>query len=139
MNSTTTNTEIEYPLYDISDYGWNEFKEKEHNIIFQNPYPGIVPYQKKKFTDRMKQYEFVDCKGVVYKVTDITFEKPRGIRGFFTLASVIQLHFHPAGKTLDLDQFRSLIISRARETNNANLENAAASATAIANILKPAS
>lgn len=128
---------IEFPLYDVSDYGWNEFREKEHNIIFQNPYAGIVPYLKKKFVNRMKQYEFMDCSGKVYKVNDIEFTKPQGVRGFFTLASLITLKFYATGRTITLEEFRNLVITRAAETGNAPLEETAKRAGSISEILKP--
>jgi hypothetical protein len=137
VKESIDSTAIIYPLYDISEYGWHEFREKEHNIIFQNPYAGIVPCQKKRFRERMMNYEFVDCNGVVYKVADISFTKPHGIRGFFTLASLIDLKFNKTGHKLTLEEFRKIIIDRAVETGNKNLEETALQANSISEILKP--
>ncbi len=50
---------MNFPVYDISGYGWSRYKVKEHNVLYENPYTAIIPCNRKKFEERIKKFKFV--------------------------------------------------------------------------------
>ncbi len=59
---------MNFPVYDISPFSWNKYRIKEHNILYENPYTALTPINRNKFIDRIRNFQFVDSSGIIYKV-----------------------------------------------------------------------
>jgi hypothetical protein len=127
---------MNFPIYDISDFSWNNYRIKEHNVLYENPYSGFAPRNKGKFLERIKKFKFIDPDGVIYKAKGFIIHPKKGLSRFFSLTYKIEIEFIGTNELYTLEEFKELLIKRARETKNLKLEKIASSANSFDDILR---
>ena len=126
---------MKFPIYDISDCCWDKYMIKEHNILFENPYSGLIPFSKRKFWSRIKKFKYIDANGVIYKVSDFKIYPKKGPSKFLFWIQNIEFLFNKSEELYNLEEFKELLVKRARETNNKTLENIVMKANSFEDIL----
>lgn len=127
---------MNFPIYDISDFSWNKYRIKEHNVLYENPYSGIVPRNRDEFPERIKKFKFVDSDGVIYKVIGVKIHPKKGLAKLFSFINKIEFEFVRTEEQYTIEEFKELLIKRARETQNEKLEEIVKKASSFADILQ---
>lgn len=127
---------MNFPLYDISDYSWEKYRIKEHNILYENPYTGILPSNKDEFGERIRKFKFVDSDGILYKVTGFKIHPKKGLAKLLLLTKKIEFEFVRSDEHYSIEEFKELLLKRARETRNESLEKIVKNANSFKDILR---
>ena len=126
---------MNFPIYDISEFSWNNYRIKEHNVLYENPYSAIVPSNKEKFGERIRKFKFVDADGMLYKVTGFKVLPNKGLAKLLSFTKKIELEFVRIDEQYTIEMFKELLIKRAKETQNEGLEKIVRSANSFKDIL----
>lgn len=126
---------MNFPIYDISEFSWSNYRIKEHNVLFENPYSGIMPCSSDEFADRIRKFKFVDSDGNLYNVTGFKILPNQGLAKLFLLTKRIELDFVRIDEQYTLEMFKGLLIQRAKDTNNEKLEERVKHANSFKDIL----
>lgn len=126
---------MKFPIYDISDSCWDKYRIKEHNVLFENPYSGLIPFSKRKFWNRIKKFKYIDADGVLYKINGFRIYPKKGPERVLFWIKNIELSFNRSDELYNLEEFKELLVKRARETNNETLENIVLKANSFEDIL----
>ncbi len=126
---------MNFPVYDISGYGWSRYKVKEHNVLYENPYTAIIPCNRKKFEERIKKFKFVGPDWIIYNVTGFKLKPKKGLAKLFFLTKKVELVFVKTDEQYTIEQFKELLTKRAKETQNKKLEDVVMNAYTIKDIL----
>jgi len=125
-----------FPIYDIAEDTWLQYRIREHNIIFENPDSNYIkPRNRQKYLEQMRRCKYVDCEGDIYKVVDFKFCKKRGITKYIPFFATIEFQFEKTGEKYPFEKFKQLIIDRSIETKNPYLEKFARKATTFKELL----
>lgn len=127
---------MNFPIYDISEFSWNNYRIKEHNVIYENPYSGVVPSNRDEFLERIKKFKFVDPNGAIYKVVSFKIHPRKGLARLFSFASKIDFEFVRTDESYTIEEFKELLIKRARETQNEKLEEIVNNSSSFNDILR---
>ena len=127
---------MNFPIYDISEYSWEKFRVKEHNVLYENPYHGILPGKKDEFSERIQKFKYVDPDGVVYKVTGFKILPEKGLAKRLPFKKRIELEFVRTDEQYTIEEFKKLLLKRAKETQNENLEQIVRNANSFKEILR---
>jgi hypothetical protein len=127
---------MNFPIYDISEYSWEKYRVKEHNVLYENPYTGILPSKKDEFSERIRKFKFVDPDGVLYEVIGFKVHQKKGLAKLLSFKNKIELEFVRSDEQYTIEEFKKLLIKRAKETKNENLEEIAKNANSFKDILQ---
>ncbi|MFA9388737.1 MAG: hypothetical protein ACERKD_02960 [Prolixibacteraceae bacterium] len=127
---------MKFPIYDISEYSWEKYRIKEHNVLYENPYSGILPSKRDEFGERISKFKFVDPDGILYKVIGFKVLQKRGLAKFLSFKKKIELEFVRTDEQYTIEEFKKLLVKRARDTKNKNLEEIAKNANSFKDILQ---
>lgn len=126
---------MNFPMYDISELSWNKYRIKEHNVLYDNPYLGIVPKNGEEFAKRVKGFKYVSPDGELFKVVGYKILPRKSPIRFPSLRRKIEFEFVQIDEQYTFEMFKELIISRAKETGNEGLEKLAKDAGSFRDIL----
>lgn len=126
---------MKFPIYDISEYSWQKNRIKDHNVLYENPYTGILPSNKDKFDKRIREFKFVDPDGIIYKVTGFIVHQKKGLAKLLSFTKKIELEFVRTEEQYSIEAFKVLLTRRAKETKNENLEEVVKNANSFKDIL----
>jgi hypothetical protein len=127
---------MNFPIYDISESSWDFNEVKQHNILYENPYWGIVPRNKSLFEKQIQNFEFVDSKGQLFNVIGFNIIYKKGLLRFFAIRHKIELIFIKSTEKYSLIKFKELLNKRAIETQNSQLEQLVQKAKSFEDILQ---
>lgn len=127
---------MKFPIYDISEYSWEKYRIKEHNVLYENPYSGILPSKREEFGERISKFKFVDPDGILYKVIGFKVLPKRGLAKFLSFKKKIELEFVRTDEQYTIEEFKKLLVERAKETKNKSLEEIAKNANSFKDILQ---
>ena len=105
---------MNYPIFQISEEQWSNLHE------FEVEYSDIITIMSKsKLIKYFMLSEYVDCNGEIYKVTD--FHAIGILSKTFQFVPLIpftgKLVFQKVNRSLSLEEFRSLVLNRAKEVS----------------------
>lgn len=110
-----------FPVYDISEYSWNRFRIKEHNILFENPFKAILPENNAVYLSEIRKFKYIDRNGIIFQVNSFKIcKRKRWLIGFVKTGK-IEYEFEQTEERIPFDKFKILISNRAIETNNSEL------------------
>lgn len=127
---------MRFPIYDISEDTWKRYRLKQHNILYENPFPAIIPFNHSKYKRRIKEFKFVDPDGNIYKVVEYQVHSLKGLSRLFPFYKRIEYQFVSVNEQITFTELKNLLISRALETNNKQLEDIVQDTDSIDEILK---
>jgi len=127
--------QITFPLYDISKDAWEFSKYQQHNVLFENPFSAVKPKDSDNYLERIKKFEYIDANGNAFQPIAYRFHPSKNrlkrILGF----GEIEYSFEHIPNSLSFENFREIIVARAKETNNENLRRIAQEASSFSEIL----
>jgi len=119
-----------FPIYDISEETWAMYPKGTHEIIFENPESFCTkPWNRQKYLDKMRKFDYVDCEGDIYKVVGFKFCKKKGITKYIPFFATIEFQFEKTGEKYPFEKLKQLIIDRSIETKDDYFEKIARKAT----------
>ncbi len=126
---------MNFPIYDISEFSWNNFRYKQHNILYENPYLASVPRNREKFTKRIREFKYVDPDGILYKVTGYKVHPNKGLAKLLFFLKKIEFEFVRIDEKYTIEMFKELLINRAKEDQDEKLEEIVKNANSFKDIL----
>jgi hypothetical protein len=126
---------MNFPICDISEFSWNNYRIKEHNVLYENPYSCIAPSNRNKFAEKIKKFKYVDPDGLIHRVVGFKVHSKRGLAKLFSLTKKIEFELVRVDELYTIEEFKELLINSAKETQDKKLQEIAENANSFKDIL----